>query len=76
MDELQNKLEILLTLSRPGTDVHEVMLEAIPAFARLRRIEKAAEGLVEYRRSAGPLNFQLEKADDFINAMRIALGGE
>jgi hypothetical protein len=31
----------------------------------------ACEGLIKYRDSAGPLNFQLEKADDFIDLMRV-----
>ena len=30
-------------------------------------------GLVHYRHAAGPLNFQLEKADDFIGAMAVFL---
>ena len=29
--------------------------------------------LIAYRDSSGPLNFQLEKADDFIRLMRIAV---
>jgi len=33
----------------------------------------AARGLIEYRQQAGPLNFQLEKADTFILWMRAAL---
>ena len=37
------------------------------------KVLEAARGLVEYRRQAGPLNFQLEKADDFINRMKNAL---
>lgn len=38
--------------------------------AALEAVAEAARGLVYYRRRAGPLNFQLEKADDYINAMR------
>lgn len=33
----------------------------------------AARGLIAYRDRVGPLNFQLEKADDFINGIRNAL---
>lgn len=40
---------------------------------RFEQIEKAAQGLVDYRKRAGPLNFQLEKADDFINELKNAL---
>jgi len=43
------------------------------------KVLEAARGLVEYRRQAGPLNFQLEKADTFIFRMKNALealGGE
>ena len=35
---------------------------------RYQRIEQAARGLVEYRKR-NCINFQLEKADDFIRAM-------
>lgn len=34
---------------------------------------EAVHGLIEYRQQAGPLNFQLEKADTFIFRMRVAL---
>ena len=33
----------------------------------------ACKRLIEYRDSAGPLNFQLEKADDFMKLMRVAI---
>lgn len=33
----------------------------------------ACEALVEYREHVGPLNFQLEKADDFIRMMKQAI---
>lgn len=33
----------------------------------------ACKGLVEYRRRAGALNFQLEKADDYIRMMKSAI---
>lgn len=40
----------------------------------------ACKALIAYRDAAGPLNFQLEKADDFINALHAAIaraeGGE
>lgn len=34
---------------------------------------EACEGLVNYRDTAGPFNFQLEKADDFIRLMRLTI---
>jgi hypothetical protein len=34
---------------------------------------EAVRGLVSYRDRVGPLNFQLEKADDFIHMMRVEL---
>lgn len=37
--------------------------------AELNELKQAAQGLVEYRRRVGPLNFQLEKADDYIRMM-------
>ncbi len=40
---------------------------------KVERLQVAAAGLVAYRDAVGPLNFQLEKADDFINALRTAL---
>lgn len=39
----------------------------------MNQLIEAARGLVDYRRRAGPLNFQLEKADDFIFQMSVAL---
>lgn len=39
------------------------------------RLRKAAQDLIEYRRRAGPLNFQLEKADDFLREIELALEG-
>jgi hypothetical protein len=40
---------------------------------QLEQLIAAARGLIEYRQQAGPLNFQLEKADTFIFRMRVAL---
>lgn len=42
------------------------------------RLRKAARDLLEYRERAGPLNFQLEKADDYLREIAAALepGGE
>ena len=40
------------------------------------RLRKAAQDLIDYRRRAGPLNFQLEKADDFLREIQLALEGE
>ena len=37
------------------------------------KLLEAARGLVEYRKSSGPINFQLEKADTFIKRMENAL---
>jgi hypothetical protein len=36
-------------------------------------LETMVRGLVLYRKQAGALNFQLEKADDFINAIAAQL---
>ena len=41
--------------------------------AALNAVVEAARALVEYRDRAGALNFQLEKADDFLFRMRNAL---
>lgn len=35
----------------------------------------ACKDLVEYRKRISPLNFQLEKLDDYIRAVEIALEG-
>jgi hypothetical protein len=40
------------------------------------RLRKAAQALLDYRKRAGPLNFQLEKADDFLREISLALAGE
>ena len=40
------------------------------------RLRKAAEALIDYRRRAGPLNFQLEKADAYLREIGLALEGE
>lgn len=40
---------------------------------QLEQLITAARGLIEYRQQAGPLSFQLEKADTFIFRMRVAL---
>ncbi len=56
----------------PGKDRH--MSRKISAeLYRFEQIEKAAQALIDYRRRAGPLGFQLEKADDFINELKKAL---
>lgn len=41
--------------------------------SKWKELQAAAAELVAYRQSAGPLNFQLEKADDFIRRLRSAL---
>lgn len=40
---------------------------------QVSQLIESALGLIEYRKSAGPLNFQLEKADTFIFRIRVAL---
>lgn len=45
------------------------------AQARIALLESAARGLIEYR-NRNPLNFQLEKADTFINRLAAALAGD
>jgi hypothetical protein len=40
------------------------------------RLRKAAQDLLDYRKRVGPLNFQLEKADDFLREIRLALEEE
>lgn len=51
---------------------HALADAVISYAARLAAVEAAGYGLIEYR-DRNMLNFQLEKADDFINAMRSAL---
>ena len=51
---------------------HQEELKALQA--KYDALEQAARGLVEYR-DHNVLNWQLEKADDFINAMRRVLDG-
>lgn len=41
--------------------------------AEVERLATAARRLIAYRDAAGALNFQLEKADDFINELRAAI---
>lgn len=54
---------------RGGTQCPVCALET--ELKQLRRVAEAARGLVEYRKQAGAINFQLEKADHFINLLRI-----
>jgi hypothetical protein len=50
---------------------------AVPELiAEVRRLRAACHGLIDYRDRNSALNFQLEKADDFIHQMRIALEGQ
>ena len=56
----------------PGKD-RRLSRRILAELYRYEQIEKAAQALVEYRRRVGPLNFQLEKADDFINEIKKAL---
>ena len=44
-----------------------------PLAATRRQLAAAAQGLIEYRDRAGAINFQLEKADDYIRMLRAAL---
>ena len=39
-------------------------------------LQNVCQQLIDYRDHVGPLNFQLEKADDFINQMRVVLDAE
>ncbi len=39
----------------------------------LQAVAETARKLIEYRRQASALNFQLEKADYFLNEIRIAV---
>jgi hypothetical protein len=57
-------------------DKHPAKIEIDRLRAENEALREVAAGLIAYRDAAGPLNFQLEKADDFINALRAALGGE
>lgn len=41
--------------------------------AKREAVIEAARGLLEYRKRSGPLNFQLEKADDYLRIMRESL---
>lgn len=51
--------------------------EPAPASARpIMTLREAAQKIVEYRRHISPLNFQLEKLDDFINFLDLALSTE
>lgn len=50
------------------------LMQSAPALqAENERLREACQMLIAYRDTAGPLNFQLEKADDFINLIRAAL---
>ena len=40
------------------------------------RLRKAVQDLLDYRKRAGPLNFQLEKADDYLRELELALEGK
>ena len=66
----------LANIIRDAIDESFAKAEAALAAERARyaALVDAARGLVEYRDSVGALNFQLEKADDFITAMLRALG--
>ena len=49
---------------------------AVPELiAEIERLQAACQGLIDYRDRNSALNFQLEKADDFIHQMRVALEG-
>lgn len=40
------------------------------------RLTEVCRALVDYRKRAGPLNFQLEKADDYLREIELILEGE
>ena len=44
-----------------------------PLHAAAPAMLEAAKKLVDYRNRVGPLNFQLEKADDFIRELEAAI---
>lgn len=50
----------------------EELIELVPKGAAAPDLLAACEKLVDYRRRVGPLNFQLEKADDYIQAIAAA----
>lgn len=60
-------------LSRPVDQEQYLFLDANLRPVGEKALVEAASDLVAYRYAAGPLNFQLEKADTFIFRMRIAL---
>ena len=64
-----------LWYSTPGKD-RRLSREISAELWRYEQIEKAAQSLVDYRRRVGSIGFQLEKADEFIQAMSKALKNE
>lgn len=59
-----------MTSRSPSPEMAEANAHLIAAAPELLN---ACEKLVDYRRRAGPLGFQLEKCDDFICMMKVAI---
>lgn len=57
-------------LARREQTIHVYYERAKHSERLYRALRKACLRLLDYRERVGPLNFQLEKADDFINAIR------
>ena len=59
----------------PNHIMNTVITIDLKEYARLKAVEQAARGLIEYR-DHNVQNWQLEKADDFINAIRRVMDGD
>ena len=68
--ELAQAQELGAIEQRWACHYHQQMERAREELAQARA---ACRGMVDYRDRVGPLNFQLEKADDFIRLMRLAI---
>lgn len=78
LQKLADEMELCLYViegDHTGMEAYPAIAAAPTLAAENARLREAAQMLIDYRDRVGPLNFQLEKADDFINRIRAALAG-
>ena len=64
---------LILTHCEPSPMGDDAGEEILAEYDRLTAIKDISVQLVEYRRRNNALSFQLEKADDYIHALEIAI---